>query len=306
MAFHIVTIDSPECYLSCGNGQLTFKTGLTSRSLPLEDVASIVVTSFSASIHNSLLVEAARLGVSLVFCQNFKPASVLMPANRSTDTLLTRAQMGLSPKAVTRLWTTTIDAKCANQLAIAAHTTPDILVLGALRRASENPSPHKEAICAKLYWRFFSKASGAGAFTRDRKLPGLNSFLNYGYAVLLSAVLQKLFAVGIDPTFGIAHANRERSTPLAYDLMEPFRPLVDWRIFQWMRTHGENSANEGLDKKFRQWITGFLIEPTEYRGATIKVHNCIEAVVRSFRRALLEKNPMLYKPWILKNSKWAG
>lgn len=242
MAFHIVTIDSPECYLSCGNGQLTFKTGLTSRSLPLEDVASIVVTSFSASIHNSLLVEAARLGVSLVFCQNFKPASVLMPANRSTDTLLTRAQMGLSPKAVTRLWTTTIDAKCANQLAIAAHTTPDILVLGALRRASENPSPHKEAICAKLYWRFFSKASGAGAFTRDRKLPGLNSFLNYGYAVLLSAVLQKLFAVGIDPTFGIAHANRERSTPLAYDLMEPFRPLVDWRIFQWMRTHGENSA----------------------------------------------------------------
>ena len=306
LAFHIVTIDSPECFLSCRNGQLTCKTGSASRSLPLEDVASIVVTSFSASVHSSLLVEAARLGVSFVFCQNFKPTSVLMPANRSTDTLLTRAQMELSQKAMTRLWSTTIDAKCANQLAFAAHTTPDTLALEALRRASGNPGAHKEAICAKLYWQFFSKASGAGAFTRDRKLPGLNSFLNYGYAVLLSAVLQKLFAVGIDPTFGIAHATRERSTPLAYDLMEPFRPLVDWRIFQWIRNHGKNSADEGIDKKFRQWITGFLIEQTEYRKATIQVHNCIAAVVRSFRRAVLEKNPTLYKPWILKNSKWAG
>jgi CRISPR/Cas system-associated endonuclease Cas1 len=26
---------------------------------------------------------------------------------------------------------------------------------------------------------------------------------------------------------------RENSTPLAYDLMEPFRPCVDWRVAQW-------------------------------------------------------------------------
>lgn len=306
MAFHIVTIDSPECFLSCRNGQLICKTGSTSRSLPLEDVASIVVTSFSATAHSSLLLEAARFGVGLVFCQNFKPTSVLLPANRSTDTLLTRAQIELPQKAVARLWSTTIDAKCANQFAIAANMTSESHALAAFYTVSKNPAAHKEAICAKLYWQFFSKACGAGAFTRDRKLPGLNCFLNYGYAVLLSAVLQKLFAVGIDPTFGIAHATRERSTPLAYDLMEPFRPLVDSRILQWIRKNGESSDDEGIDKKFRQWITGFLIEQTEYRKATIQVHNCIEAVVRSFRRALLEKNPTLYKPWILKNSKWAG
>jgi len=44
---------------------------------------------------------------------------------------------------------------------------------------------------------------------------------------------KKLFGVGLDPTFGVSHVARERSTPLAYDLMEPFRPCVDWRVAQW-------------------------------------------------------------------------
>ena len=70
---------------------------------------------------------------------------------------------------------------------------------------------------------------------------GLNHLLNYGYAVLLSTVLQKLFCVGLDPTFGISHVTRERSTPLAYDLMEPFRPCVDWRVATWVRQLSENT-----------------------------------------------------------------
>ena len=48
----------------------------------------------------------------------------------------------------------------------------------------------------------------------------MNDLRNYRYTVLLSTVLQKLFGVGLDPTFGISHVARERSTPLAYDLME--------------------------------------------------------------------------------------
>jgi CRISPR/Cas system-associated endonuclease Cas1 len=50
----------------------------------------------------------------------------------------------------------------------------------------------------------------------------VNALLNYGYAVLLSTVLQKRFAVGLDPTWGLSHAPRERATPPAYDLMVPF------------------------------------------------------------------------------------
>ena len=46
MSYHIVSIDSPQCSLSCRDGQLTCKTAEGEKKLPLEDVASIIITSF--------------------------------------------------------------------------------------------------------------------------------------------------------------------------------------------------------------------------------------------------------------------
>jgi CRISPR-associated protein Cas1 len=306
MGFHVVTIDSPDSYLGCRNGQLTCKSGTTTRSLPIEDVASVIVTGFSTSVHSQLLIEAARHGVALIFCEAYKPISVLLPANRCCDTLLTRAQVELSNKKRSALWSATIDAKCSNQLAAARMMSQSIYELEVLKKETAIPSFHKEASCAKMYWKIFSRAMGCESFVRERNQSGLNSLLNYGYAVLLSSILQKLFAVGIDPTFGISHAIRERSTPLAYDLMEPFRPIVDVRIFQWIQNNTPPTPENNIDREFKKWITGFLLEKTKYLRSEIQVQNCIEAVVRSFRRAILSKNPSLYKPWILKNSKWAG
>ena len=96
MSYHIVSIDSPQCSLSCRDGQLTCKTAEGERKLPLEDVASIIVTSFSASIHSELFLQAAKHGVALIICEAFKPVSLVLPANRSTDTILSRALLNLT------------------------------------------------------------------------------------------------------------------------------------------------------------------------------------------------------------------
>ena len=95
MSYHIVSIDSPQCSISCKDGQLTCKTAEGERKLPLEDVASIIITSFSASIHSELFLEAAKHGVALIICEAFKPVSLVLPANRSTDTILSRAMLDL-------------------------------------------------------------------------------------------------------------------------------------------------------------------------------------------------------------------
>jgi CRISPR-associated protein Cas1 len=255
-------------------------------------VASIIITSFSASIHSHLFLEAAKHGVALIICEEFKPVSLVLPANRSTDTLLTRALLKLDEKTRARMWQATVDAKCGNQLSLAEHlhggaravapeggtdgAVPSILE--RMRATARGKHPHKEATCARLFWQCFGRAMGEEDFSRDRQSGGLNSLLNYGYAVLLSTVLQKLFAVGLDPTWGLSHAPRERATPLAYDLMEPFRP----------------------------WVTAFPLERVEYLGFDLEVRGCIEGVVRGFRKAVLGAQPRLYRPWTPKNSKWAG
>ena len=328
MSFHIVSIDAPQCSLSCKDGQLVCRVeGEATKSIPLEDVASIIITSFSASLHSHLLLEAARHGVALILCEAFKPASILLPANRNTDTMLTRAVLALPEKARLAMWQKTIDAKCANQLSLVEHIAPEDSALPALRRTALGKQAHKEAGCAKMFWGAWGRAvqesdtavpavnhgrDACATFTRERAEPGLNALLNYGYAVLLSTVLQKLFAVGLDPTFGLSHATRERATPLAYDIMEPFRPCVDWRVFQWVRNSQPSALssqlepNSQLPSGFRKWVTQFPLVRVEWGDLALSVEGVVEGVVRTFRRAVMEKKPAVYRPWIQKNTKWAG
>lgn len=305
MSYHIVSIDSPQCSISCRDGQLTCKTADGEKKLPLEDVASVIITSFSVAIHSQLIVQAAKHGVALIICESFKPVSLLLPANRSTDTLLTRAQVSLEEKQRAQLWQKTVDAKCQNQFNLTEHIAPSDPALETFRGVAFGKKEHKEAGCAKMFWQAWGRSLKTPDFTRDHKAGGMNAMLNYGYAVLLSSVLQKLFGVGLDPTFGISHAPRERSTPLAYDIMEPFRPCVDWRVYQWVKQHPETTQWE-VTKEFRKWVTGFPLERVEYLGIELEIQGCIEGVVRNFRRAVMSKQPQLYKPWTQRNSKWAG
>jgi CRISPR-associated protein Cas1 len=289
--------------------------------------------------------------VALIICEAFKPVSLVLPANRSTDTLLSRALLDLTERTRQQLWQKTVDAKCQNQAALAemicgaqavgrfcetAGTnhqraippsdtdglqqpqSPRSDVAAALQRLRETAhgkKPHKEAVCAKLFWQTYGTALGEADFTRERSRAGLNALLNYGYAVLLSTVLQKLFAVGLDPTWGISHMPRERATPLAYDLMEPFRPCVDWRVFQWARQMrcavagvcdpgGNDTPPLEVNREFRAWVTAFPLEQVGYLDFTLEIQGVIEGVVRSFRRAVLAGEAKPYKPWLARN--WAG
>lgn len=332
MSYHIISIDSPQCSLSCKDGQLTCRIDGEDKpkTIPLEDVASIIITSFSATLHSKLLIEAARYGVTLVLCESFTPVSLVLPANRSTDTLLTRAQLDLKTRERDTLWRRTVDAKCRNQLLLAELVAPGDAKMDELRTVVKGRHEHKEAMAARLHWGIFGRALGMPEFIRDQKLEGVNSLLNYGYAVLLSTVLQKLFAVGLDPTFGIFHATREHATPLAYDLMEPFRPIVDWRVAQWVRDKGARAllpasaatvhqaaptmeeADESVraplevTKEFRAWVTAFPLEKVEYLDMTLEIRGVIEGVIRAFRRAVVEHKPTIYKPWTPNSTKWAG
>lgn len=219
--------------------------------------------------------------------------------------MLSRAMLNLTPRVRAHFWQKTIDAKCQNQLALAEHVAPNDKAIADLRTTALGKKPHKEAICAKTFWQVFGRSLKDEDFTRDRAKGGLNNLLNYGYAVLLSTVLQKLFGVGLDPTFGVAHVARERSTPLAYDLMEPFRPCVDWRVVQWVKEH-PNRADWDVTKEYRKWVTGFPLEKTDYLDLKLEIQGVVEGVVRGFRRAVLENQPRHYKPWTPKNTKWVG
>jgi len=298
VGYHTVTIDSAQCFLGCKSDQLICRNVDGEKSLPLEDIASILVTGFSGTVHSELLLECAERGIPLIFCRSFKPSALVYPSNRSTDTLLTRAVLSLGAREKDKLWQSTLDAKCGNQWIEAHRLSGDPKTIIRMGEMARGRNPAREGTVARTYWGLWGSSLGIEGFRRERGLKGANQLLNYGYAVLQSCILQKLFAVGIDPSFGISHVVRERSDPLAYDMIEPFRVLVDMRVRAWIA--GKSGEKLEVDRDFRTHVVSFLKDPVSYEGVTLEGTSCVESVIRSFRRAVLEGKPGIYRPWTLK------
>ena len=68
-------------------------------------------------------------------------------------------------------------------------------------------------------------------FTRTAE-NSLNAALNYGYSLLLSSFNRCVVANGYLTQLGLFHDNMFNPFNLASDLMEPFRPIVDYKVKQ--------------------------------------------------------------------------
>jgi CRISPR/Cas system-associated endonuclease Cas1 len=121
MSFHTIDINCIEGQLTSNDRQLVLKSRDGKKSLPIEDISSVIVNGFDITIHKQLLVEMGNADKPLIICEKYKPVSILLPTSRSTDTLLTRKLATLSVKMKAALWKSLINAKCENQSALCEH-----------------------------------------------------------------------------------------------------------------------------------------------------------------------------------------
>lgn len=82
-----------------------------------------------------------------------------------------------------------------------------------------------------------------------------NNFLNYGYAILRAATARALSGSGLLNTLGIHHKNKYNAFALADDIMEPFRPIVDEKVFDIMKRYQEQELNTAIKAELLQILT---------------------------------------------------
>lgn len=303
MSYHIISIDTPECTITTSKGQLIVLSGDTKQSVPLEDVASIIITSFHCRLSSNFLLDAAKKKIGLILCELYTPVALLLPINRGTDTALLRNIVRLTPQLKRRLWKKTVDAKCRNQFYVARDWNPSHPLLEEMQRIANSQKETKEAETARLFWSIFSDTFTHGSFRRDRSADDFNSLFNYAYAILLSCVLRYLLAYGIDPTFGIFHTERAHATPLAYDLMEPFRAACDSAVTQWILEQRANGLPDSdinkVSKAYRQHISSLLLKSVKYQNISCSFRQAIEAVIKTFRSSVMSLQSGNYEPWTI-------
>ncbi len=90
----------------------------------------------------------------------------------------------------------------------------------------------------KLYSTFFDDRFGfeyRRGFTGNTKQNAtdvINALLNYGFTVLASQITKYINGIGLDPYYSFYHKNHESFQSLTYDMIEPFRWLVEKTVYR--------------------------------------------------------------------------
>ncbi len=236
MIGQVVEIVESDRYLSLeyGNMLVRSKDQVLGR-IALDDILAVVVNPHGATLSAGIMAELATRNIPLVIAgKHFKPVAVLMPLVGNFEvSARIAAQATASVPTKKQAWKQVVQSKITMQ-AMALETTGGDAgrMWDMIPQVRSGDVGNLEAQAARHYW----KRMYGESFRRDRDQPGINALLNYGYAVIRAATARAIAASGLHPSLGIHHVNPLDTMRLVDDLMEPYRPLIDLRVYGILNT----------------------------------------------------------------------
>lgn len=253
----------------------------------IPEIAILIIESTAVSMTAALLCELSRQDVKIILCDEKRnPYGEIAPYFGTSDCVeKRRLQIAWKDETMGVVWSEIIKHKILNQsLVLNNNGCPQESVL--LKQYADEILPgdstNREGHAAKVY---FNALFGLGFSRRDED--PTNSALNYGYAVLLSAINRSIVALGYSTIHGIFHNNCSNQFNLGCDLMEPFRTLVDEQVLSMRFTTFESEQKRG--------VLQFLNKTITIDGKQNYVLNAIRIYVQSFFTAMENTDPTLIK-----------
>lgn len=293
----VVEIAEDGRYLAKVRGFLSVNaSGAEVGRVALDDISAVIASSPATTVSCALLSELASRGIPFVLCgRNFAPAALLWPvAGHHAQQRRMEAQIDATRPLAKRLWALVVAAKVRRQGLTLARAGKPAGAFERLARLVKSGDPDNiEAQAARRYWPLLM---GKG-FQRDPGAEGINSLLNYGYAVLRGAAARAIVAAGLHPGIGLFHRNPYDAMPLADDLMEPFRPVVDLEVFGMV---SEGTGDVTVEAKRR--LAGLLWRDEASVAGTSPLSTCVNRLAASLAESFLTGEPALEFP-LLRNER---
>lgn len=212
--------------LSYSNNAMIVQNKDGINQIPLVDMDILLISTTQAVITSALVGKLAESGIKVIFTDNKNELVTetvnYYPNNRSLGTYLQQYEWNDHVKEI--LWTKIVRSKIINQIKVLKNYQIDCQDLkNELDKLEINDMTNREAVVARKY---FEKLFG-NKYSRKDFTP-MNAALNYGYSILLSAVNKEIVSAGYVTYLGIHHQSQENMFNFGSDLMEPFRPVVDY------------------------------------------------------------------------------
>lgn len=230
-----------DCSSMCGQissvrGAISIEPeGKPAVSVPISDVAVLLV-GHRVVFSGGALHRCLSAGVAVMLCdwRGVPEGAAFGWSDHSRVAARRRAQAVLSEPRRKNAWKQVVRQKIAGQAACLDYAgRPGGDFLRELRKQVRSGDPTNiEGQAAKFYWK---SLFGVDFLRSPGAHQGVNGMLDYAYAVVRGHGIRAVLSAGLEPALGIFHHGRSNPFCLVDDLMEVFRPAVDYVVFDLAR-----------------------------------------------------------------------
>ncbi len=272
-------------YVSTENEQLRLENRNTGelQTLPIEDIGYLEFENTQCTLTTSAMARLAHYGVTVTFCdERFTPVAQCLPIEgNALQAQRLKIQVNASAPAQKRIWQILVQKKIRNQeRVLKALGYSDVSLEGYAQRVLSGDKTNREGAAARRYWQH---VLGNFGVKRDPEGDYPNNVLNYGYAVLRAVVSRAIVRAGLHPSFGIHHSNQFNAFALSDDVMEPYRPFVDFHVLSGCCLQ---NPEEILKPQHKREILAVLTADVVHSIGTRPLFNSVETLCAQLVQAL--------------------
>ena len=288
---HITRADD----LSISNNQLVMideDNNDEKNKISLNDISAIVIENCRCKISAILQLRLVENNIPIIICNEKHQPEIhsLGLFNHFQVTLRINEQIEWSKKKKENLWLKIVENKIENQKELLKYLQKSDVSIARLESYKENlkkndiSAEHQEAIASRIYFQELY-SNNFKRFNED----SVNSALNYGYMILRSIISSKIVAKGFHPSLGLHHKSQFNAYNFSDDIIEIFRPMVDYLIYM-----NKDILNEvKLSKEIRQKILLVAQQKVFFKEKKYNFSQVIDYYLDSIRNYFLKDEEVI-------------
>lgn len=217
----------------------------------LDEIDVIVIESLICNTSVKLLIEIVKKGISVILCgDNHMPIGTINSlVDNQRSAKFNRKQIEWNKSLKQIVWQRIIKHKILLQ-SIVLYMLGKKEKLELLKEFADNVEvgdiTNREGHAAKIY---FHELFGSD-FIRERNSTDIyNSSINFMYQVIRSKISQEIVSHGYISSLGIFHCNEFNYFGLADDLIEVYRPIIDYYVYKLIREENVTFLTSNIKEK---------------------------------------------------------
>jgi CRISPR-associated protein Cas1 len=291
--WRVIDIEGSQYFLHFSDNNLIVeKEQSVVGKIPFDDIHSIVCHGIGCRYSDAFLKACMERRIPITFCdEKHVPLGMLLSVSPHTEYWERQGiQMHATVPRKKQAWQQIVSQKLKNQCSVLGWLgcTTGRETLDYLQRSVRSGDPdNKEAQGAREYF----KTLFGNEFSRSDD-NAINSFLNYGYTILRSAVARAVVGCGLLPSLGVFHSPKQNAFCLVDDLMEPLRQMVDIVVLRKAREGFSPYFSSGQKKEFM----ALTQQPVYYEAQHTELSNALTLYILSYIRFLARESESLVFP----------